>query len=92
MEKLRLNTIGGPGLHTHHHRLRSFAAIAALIAGGLAIFGVAYALIAGIMPADSWAMWGAIVVLGLVCISGVWWRSDAPDARDRYYERERRGY
>jgi hypothetical protein len=37
-------------------------------------------------------MWAVAIVLLAICLTGLWWRWDSPDARDPHYERERRGF
>ena len=92
MRRLDLHTIGGPGPHKRLHRVRAVAAVVAALAGGFAAFAATVAIVGGVMPADSPAAWLGIAVLLMVCLTGLWWRWDAPDARESHFERERRGF
>ena len=60
--------------------------------GGLAFVLVAIAAFGGVWPADSPALWIGVAAAVAVWLTGLYWRGDAPDARDRESERERRGF
>ena len=82
----------GRSRHTRLHRTRGGAAVIAAMAGGLGIFLLATAAIAGITPAESPPLWIGIGVAVAVWLTGLYWRGDAPDSRREQTERERRGY
>ena len=85
-------SVGRPAGEHRHHRLREVAAIVSAIAGGLTILLAGLAVMASIPPSESTALWVAIIVLGAIWMTGLWWRWDAPDARMARAERERRGF
>ena len=91
MHKLDMDSIGGPP-HTRLHRTRAGAAVIAAVAGGLAFSLLAIAAIAGVAPAESPLLWLAALVSAAIWFTGLYWRWDAPDARQKELERERRGF
>ena len=80
MERLDIGTIGGGAPHEHFHRARARTSLAA-VAGGLALFGLSIAIVAGVAPADSAILWVGVAALAVLWLSGLWWRWDSPDAR-----------
>lgn len=92
MSRPQLDTIGGPGPHKGLHRVRGAAAVIASLAGALLVCAAMFAVVGGIPPAESPALWLAGAILFVVFVTGLWWRWDAPDSRDRQAERERRGF
>jgi hypothetical protein len=92
MARLDISTIGGGAPHEHFHRTRATASLIAALAGGLALFGLSIAIVAGIAPADSALLWVGVAACAVVWLTGMWWRWDSPDAREPHHERERRGY
>lgn len=80
-----------PGPHPHH-RLRAAFSLVAAIAGGLAVVGLIFALIGTVSPAKALGLWIGVVVLMAIWLTGIWWKTDAPDARSSRRERERRGF
>lgn len=91
MHKIDLTHIGGTP-HTRLHRTRAGAGVIAAVAGGVAFVLLAIAAIGGVWPADSPPLWIGVGVAVAIWLSGMYWRGDAPDARDRESERERRGF
>ena len=77
---------------THSHRMRFTLALLAALAGGFGTLGIAFALLGTIPPAKAAWLWVVSALLLALCLTGARWRSDAPDARNRQRERERRGY
>jgi hypothetical protein len=92
MKRIDVESIGRPEGEHHHLRLRRTAAVVAAVAGGAAFVLASLAIMGTIGPAESAGLWAAIVVAGLVWLTGLWWRWDAPDARTHTDERERRGF
>jgi len=90
MSKIDIEHIGTP--HTRLHRTRAGAGVIAAVAGGLAFVLLAFAVVAGVWPGDSAPLWIGLGVAVAVWLTGLYWRGDAPDARDRESERERRGF
>ena len=90
MSKIDVEHIGTP--HPRLHRTRAGASVIAAVAGGLALVLVAIAALAGVWPADSPLLWIGVGVAVVVWLTGLYWRGDAPDARERESERERRGF
>ena len=80
--------MGRPRTEDRHRTLRALAAIVAAAAGAGAVLIVSFAVLGG---AAAWA-WFAAAGLTAVSLTGVWWRWDAPDARNGHHERERRGF
>ena len=92
MSRRQFHTVGGPGPHNAFHRTRGAAAVLAALAGALLVCAATFAVIGGILPAESPGLWLAGAILLGVFLTGLWWRWDAPDSRDRQAERERRGF
>jgi hypothetical protein len=91
MSKLDLTTFGRP-VSERHHKLRSALSVVAAMAGGLGVIGLIFVMLGNVSPADAALLWVAVTMLLAVWITGIWWRWDSPDARDRRHERERRGF
>lgn len=91
MHRIDIDSIGGP-THERFHRTRAGASVVAAVAGGVAIFGLMIAALVGIAPAESPFLWAGIGVFVAVWLTGLYWRWDAPDARELHDERERRGF
>jgi hypothetical protein len=93
MKKLpRMNTIGAPHAEPHHHRLRQMASLVAGVAGATAALIVGFLVIGTVTPAEGAGIWGVVLLLLAVWLTGIWWRWDSPDVRDPNDERERRGF
>lgn len=90
MDQIDTDGIGTP--HTHFHRTRAGAGVIAAVAGGVACVLLAIAAIGSVSPADSPSLWIGATAAAVVWLTGLYWRGDAPDARDREAERERRGF
>jgi F0F1-type ATP synthase membrane subunit c/vacuolar-type H+-ATPase subunit K len=91
MSKLDLAMFGRPRPE-HHHKVRSALSVAAAIAGGLGVIGLAFAIVGSISPGEAVVLYTVVIVLLAIWVTGIWWRWDSPDARDRQSERERRGF
>ena len=81
-------SMGRPHGEQRHRTVRAAASIVAASAGACAVLIVSFAVLGG---AAAWA-WFAAAGLVVVSLTGIWWRWDAPDARDSHHERERRGF
>lgn len=90
MSKIDIEHVGTP--HTRLHRTRAGAGVIAAVAGGVAFVLVAFAALGSVWPADSPALWIGVAAAVAVWLTGLYWRGDAPDARDAESERERRGF
>lgn len=88
----RINTLGAPHAEHRHHLLRQGASIVAAIAGAAAALVVGFLVVGAVTPAEGAGIYGAVLLLLLVWLSGIWWRWDSPDMRDPNNERERRGF
>jgi hypothetical protein len=88
----RMNTIGAPHAGPHHHRLRRIASVIAGVAGASAALIVGFLVIGTVSPAEGAGMWGVVMFLVAIWMTGIWWRWDSPDVRDPHDERERRGF
>jgi hypothetical protein len=71
-----------------HRTLRAAAAIVAATAGAGAVLVGAFVVLGG----GSTGAWIAVAAMLALSLTGVWWRWDAPDARNPHFERERRGF
>jgi hypothetical protein len=74
------------------HELRAVLAILTTLAGGLAILGLAFALVAGVSPGMAVGAWAGLVAAAGLSATTRWWRADAPGHRDDRTERARRGF
>jgi hypothetical protein len=93
MTKLpRLNTIGAPHVGPHHHRLRRAASLIAAIAGATAALITGFLVIGAVTPIEGAGIYGVVLLLLAIFLTGIWWRWDSPDVRDPHIERERRGF
>jgi hypothetical protein len=93
MSKLpRMNTIGAPDAGPHHHRLRRAASLVAAIAGATAALITGFLVIGTVTPIEGAGIYGVVLLLLAVFLTGIWWRWDSPDVRDPNQERERRGF
>jgi hypothetical protein len=93
MTKLpRMNTIGAPHAGPHHHRLRQAASLVAAIAGATAALITGFLVIGTVSPMEGAGIYGVVLLLLAVFLTGLWWRWDSPDVRDPGNERERRGF
>ncbi|MEA2466260.1 MAG: hypothetical protein QOJ57_386 [Thermoleophilaceae bacterium] len=93
MTKLpRMNTIGAPGAGPHHHRMRRAASLVAAAAGATAALITGFLVIGTVTPIEGAGIYGVVLLLLAVFLTGIWWRWDSPDVRDPNNERERRGF
>lgn len=74
------------------HLMRSIASLVAALAGALGLLLIGFVVFGSVSFADARWAFAAIAVLLVVWLTGLWWRWDAPDARNPHYERERRGF
>jgi hypothetical protein len=88
----RMNTIGAPHAGPHHHRLRSAASIVAGLAGATAALITGFLVIGTVTPVEGAGIYGVVLLLLAVWLTGIWWRWDSPDVRTPSDERERRGF
>jgi hypothetical protein len=87
-----INTIGAPRAGSHHHRLRWAASLAAAFAGATAALISGFLVIGTVSPVAGAGMYGLVLLLLAVWLTGIWWRWDSPGVREPNRERERRGF
>jgi high-affinity Fe2+/Pb2+ permease len=87
-----LNTLGAPEGRHRHHWLRWVASVIAAVAGAAVATIIGLLVVGAITPGMAAEVYGVVLLLLLVWLSGIWWRWDSPDMRDANKERERRGY
>jgi hypothetical protein len=93
MKKLpKINTIGAPHAGPHHHRLRRAASLVAALAGATAALITGFLVIGTVTPFEGAGIYGVVLLLLAVYLTGIWWRWDSPDVRLPSDERERRGF
>ena len=85
-------TAGAPRSEQRRHGLRRVLSLVAAIAGAIGMHATAFLVIGTISPAEAGIVYGAVIVLLAIWLSGIWWRWDSPDRRDPALERERRGF
>jgi hypothetical protein len=49
-------------------------------------------VIGAVTPIEGAGIYGVVLLLLATFLTGIWWRWDSPDVRDRHNERERRGF
>jgi len=81
-------SMGRPRGEHRHTTLRAAASIVAAAAGACALLILSFAVIGG-ASTGAWVVSGVLLA---ICLTGIWWRWDSPDARDPHHERERRGF
>ena len=92
MTRFNLAAVGRPQSEHHHRYWRTVASLVAALAGAGALLLAGFVIVGSVSIRDaSWAFIGVAVLL-TVWLTGMWWRWDAPDARDPHNERERRGF
>ena len=92
MGRFDMTTFGAPAEPHRHHRIRAALALVAASCGAVAVLVAGFIVIAGIPPSEGGWAWVALPILGVIWLSGFWWRWDSPGRRSRLEERSRRGF
>lgn len=92
MTRFDLAAVGRPRAGTSHHFVRAAGSILAALAGAAGILLAGFVVFGSVSFVDARWAFLAIALMIVIWLSGLWWRWDAPDARDPHRERERRGF
>jgi hypothetical protein len=91
-KRFDLGTFGAPSGEHRHHRIRELGALVAAVSGGTAVLVAGFLFLGGHHALTAVGAWVFLALLVTTWLTGLWWRWDSPDRREKGNERERRGF